>query len=65
MNVFQFSETTEMGDFFVSAIHEECKVTFVSIYPVVDSIIYPPLFMDEESMAPLVEMIEGKLSSVE
>ena len=65
MNLFQFIETTDMGEFLVSAVHENGKVTFVSIYPIVDSIVHPPLYMEDEAMIPLVEMIEGKLSSME
>ena len=65
MNLLQFTETIDMGEFLVSAVHENKKVTFVSIYPIVDSIVYPPLYMDEEAMIPLVKMIESKLSSME
>lgn len=65
MNLLQFTEKIDMGEFFVSAVHENKKVTFVSIYPIVDSIVYPPLYMDDEAMIPLVKMIESKLSSME
>jgi len=62
MNLFQFVEDVEAGQFFVSAVHDGSNVINIAIYPVVDSIIYPALLMELESMQPLIDMIEGKLA---
>jgi len=62
MNLFQFVENVDMGQFFVSAAHDNSKVTSISIYPIVDDIVYPALLMDLQAMQPLIDMIEGKLA---
>jgi hypothetical protein len=62
MNLFQFIEDVEAGQFFVSAVHDGSNVINIAIYPVVDDIVYPALLMDLQAMQPLIEMIEGKLA---
>ena len=61
MNLFQFVEDVDMGQFFVSAVHDGSNVINIAIYPIVDSIIYPALLMELQSMQPLIDMIERKL----
>ncbi len=61
MKIFQLIQDVDMGKFFVSAVHDENKVTNVAIYPIVDDLVYPALLMDLEAMQPLIDMIEGKL----
>jgi hypothetical protein len=62
MNLFQFVENVEAGQFFVSAVHDGSNVINIAIYPIVDDIVYPALLMDLQAMQPLIEMIEGKLA---
>lgn len=64
MNLFQFVENVEAGQFFVSARHDNAKVTSIAIHPVVDDLIYPALLMEDEAMKPLIDSIEGKLSNI-
>ena len=61
MNLFQFIEDVEAGQFFVSAVHDGSNVINIAIYPIVDSIVYPALLMELQSMQPLIDMIERKL----
>jgi len=63
MNIFRLIEETDMGLFLASAIHSGGKVSFISIHPIVDQIVYPALLMDESSMSPLIEKIEEKLKN--
>ena len=61
MNLFQFVQDIDMGKFFVSARHENNKVTFIGIYPIVDDLIYPAFSLDLKDMQPLIDMIERKI----
>jgi hypothetical protein len=61
MNLFQFVEDVEAGQFFVSAVHDGSNVINIAIYPIVDDIVYPALLMELQSMQPLIDMIERKL----
>jgi hypothetical protein len=61
MKIFQLIQDVDMGKFFVSARHEDDKVTFITIYPIVDELIYPALSFDLKDMQPLIDMIERKI----
>jgi hypothetical protein len=61
MKIFQLIQDVDMGKFFVSAIHDEGKVNFIAIYPIVDDLIYPALLFDLKDIQPLIDMIERKI----
>jgi hypothetical protein len=61
MKIFQLIQDVDMGKFFVSAIHDENKVNFIAIYPIVNDLIYPALLFDLKDIQPLIDMIERKI----
>ena len=58
MNLFQMLETVDMGSFLTLAEHDSGKVLGLSIYPVVDDLVYPALYMEQVDMQVLIAKIE-------
>jgi hypothetical protein len=51
-------ETVDMGSFLTLAEHDSGKVLSLSIYPVVDELVYPALYMEQVDMQVLIAKIE-------
>lgn len=65
MKIFQTISSTEEGDFFITAIHEEQKIKTLSIYPIEGGIVEDSIPLCHlNGVSFLVEKIQGILSEI-
>jgi hypothetical protein len=64
MNIFRMIEEVDAGTFLTLARHDDAgKVLTITIHPVISELVYPPLYMDDEALQPLVDKIEHLLTA--